>query len=244
MRHKQSIIVVTIGLFVVMFIIVLTGNGDQVTPRSTSFHFQHIGIAEQLVKSEEPIVEESVEEQVEQSPEQEIVEQQVIEAPLLPASEPSEDKLIEAMSEPIVATVQPQEISKARIEPLNNDAPVIAQTETLALIEDSADMFDFDQMSISYKQQLSAWLEKYKRYPAIAKRRAYQGLVVVRFSINNQGNLLNHEITQASKHRSLNNAVIKMLENATPMPAMPKELQTAEGYYEYEIPVRFELSDS
>ena len=241
MRHKQSIIVITIGLFVVLLVVVFTDNGQQVTPRSTSFHFQHISIAEQASENEQQTFEEPHEEQVHELPEEDIVEQAVIEEPLV--ERPIEAERIEVISEPVAVVSPVPEIAKAIVEPLSNTPPISEHSATLTLPADTIDLFDFEQLSVSYKQQLSAWLEKYKRYPVIAQRRAYQGIVVVKFSINNEGNLLDHEITQASKHRSLNNAVITMLKNATPMPAMPKELQTAVGYYEYEIPVRFELSD-
>ncbi|OUV62407.1 MAG: hypothetical protein CBC79_05615 [Gammaproteobacteria bacterium TMED119] len=241
MRHKQSIIVTTIGLFIVLFIVVFTDNDEHVTPRSASFHFQHISIAEQPNENEQQTIKEPIEEQIEEAPEEDIVEQAVIEEPRV--EQPIDAELIEVISKPVAVVTPAQEIAKAIVEPLNNTPPMSEHSATMTLPVDTVDLFDFEQLSVSYKQQLSAWLEKYKRYPAIAQRRAYQGIVVVKFSINNEGSLLNHEITQASKHSSLNNAVITMLKNATPMPAMPQELQTAVGYYEYEIPVRFELSD-
>ena len=71
MRHKQSIIVTTIGLFIVLFIVVFTDNDEHVTPRSASFHFQHISIAEQPNENEQQTIKEPIEEQIEEAPEEE-----------------------------------------------------------------------------------------------------------------------------------------------------------------------------
>ena len=153
------------------------------------------------------------------------------------------DKPATLISEPVTSIPKPKKITRAIVEPLTTATSVGHQAQVSTAAEPSTDLLDYEQLSVSYKQELSAWLKKFKRYPTIAKRRAYQGLVTVRFSINNEGVLLDHEIIHASQYKSLNNAVIKMLEKATPMPAIPAELQTSEGYYEYEIPVRFELTD-
>ena len=93
-----------------------------------------------------------------------------------------------------------------------------------------------------YIRQLGNWLSKYKKYPTIARRRNLQGDVVVRFTIDRQGRLLRHSLVKPSPHRSLNNATIKMLERASPMPAVPAALVNNKVEFEYTIPVSFRLS--
>ena len=95
-----------------------------------------------------------------------------------------------------------------------------------------------------YYIKLAKWLEKHKKYPTIARRRNQQGDVLIKFVIDAQGKLLSHVLVKPSDHRSLNSATIKMLERASPMPALPAVLVKGKQKFEYTIPVRFELSNA
>ena len=130
------------------------------------------------------------------------------------------------------------------VEPIKNTPAVTAKTISAPQMASSPDNQIFDDLAIEYKLQLSAWLQKYKRYPLIAKKRHYEGLVRVKFSIDHQGHLLKYEITEPSRHTSLNDAVVKMLKRASPMPEIPKALHNLVGIYEYEVPILFELKGS
>ena len=88
-----------------------------------------------------------------------------------------------------------------------------------------------------YLFELAAWLERHKRYPAVARRRGQEGKITIQFTMNADGVLLSHKILSPSVHSSLNTAVIKMLERASPMPPVPQKLRNGNTEFEYIIPV-------
>ena len=98
------------------------------------------------------------------------------------------------------------------------------------------------KIKADYLTELAMWLNQHKRYPAVARRRGQEGEISVRFSINTEGKLLSHEIVSPAKHASLNAAVVKMLQEASPMPAIPVELRNGKTKFEYTIPVLFKLA--
>ena len=100
-----------------------------------------------------------------------------------------------------------------------------------------------EREKLRYMTQLSSWLNKHKKYPAIARRRSLEGDLKIRFVIDRQGNLLTHEIIEPSIHKSLNTAAVKMLKRASPMPAVPASLQGTRTKFEYTIPLNFNLSN-
>lgn len=94
-----------------------------------------------------------------------------------------------------------------------------------------------------YMRQLSLWLARHKEYPTIARRRNLEGEVIIQFVIDREGNLLRHTIIQPSSHQSLNRATVNMIKRASPMPAVPASIAQTKLEFEYEIPVKFDLSD-
>lgn len=102
---------------------------------------------------------------------------------------------------------------------------------------------NMQKIKADYLAKLSMWLNQHKRYPAVARRRGQEGEITVRFSINAEGKLLSHEIVSPARHASLNAAVVKMLNTASPMPAIPAELRNGKTKFEYTIPVLFKLTD-
>lgn len=123
---------------------------------------------------------------------------------------------------------------------VTNDKPVpkkyIASTKSIDKLPDK-----FAKERASYLAQLSRWLEKHKKYPAIARRRGHQGQAVVKFSINSTGQLVNHQLIEACEYQSLNTAALKMLERASPMPKPPESLIGDKNQLTYTIPVNFSL---
>ena len=97
------------------------------------------------------------------------------------------------------------------------------------------------EIKTDYLARLAVWLDRHKRYPREARRRGQEGEITVRFSINDEGNLLSYELIEPSSYVALNNAVVKMLTSASPMPAVPPELRGGQTSFEYSIPVVFKL---
>ncbi|MET1255534.1 energy transducer TonB [Aliikangiella maris] len=72
-----------------------------------------------------------------------------------------------------------------------------------------------------YFSELKSWLNNYKEYPADLKKAKIQGVVTVRFTINQQGLLEASSIKQSSGYSQLDESALILLKNASPMPAIP-----------------------
>lgn len=91
----------------------------------------------------------------------------------------------------------------------------------------------------NYSGRLASWLNRHKRYPAQARRQRAQGTVKVRFTIDRNGRLLSHQIVSSSGHRLLDQEAEAMLKRASPMPAIPAELNRSR--LTVTLPVNFSL---
>lgn len=91
-----------------------------------------------------------------------------------------------------------------------------------------------------YRTQVSAWLERHKEYPMSARRKDEQGMAMVSFTFDRQGNILDYQLLRATGHDSLDQAVAEMLENANPLPKMPEEI--AQNRMTWTLPVYFRLN--
>ena len=86
---------------------------------------------------------------------------------------------------------------------------------------------------------IAAWLERHKEYPQQARARRQEGVVLLRFTIDRAGRLLNWRIDQGSGYAALDREVEAMLRRATPLPPLPPEMTQAE--LELAVPIRFRL---
>lgn len=174
-----------------------------------------------------------------QIPPQEIVKPQPVTKPVV--RRPVKPKIVKPKLAPLekieqaqVATPKAKEVApQILVEP--------AQTQSSSA---SASAADTRNIKADYLIKLAIWLDRHKRYPAIARRRGQEGEISVRFSINAAGELLSHQLISPSAHTSLNMAVIKMLQNASPMPTVPAELQNGKSTFDYTIPVHFKLNNN
>ena len=91
----------------------------------------------------------------------------------------------------------------------------------------------------TYQQALLAHLERYKKYPRSARRRAQEGTAYVRFRIDRQGNVLSSVLERSSGYTLLDEETLGTVERADPLPAMPPEISGAT--LEVMVPVRFFL---
>ncbi|WP_286804844.1 MULTISPECIES: energy transducer TonB [unclassified Marinimicrobium] len=91
-----------------------------------------------------------------------------------------------------------------------------------------------------YRTQVSAWLERHKEYPMRARRKAEQGMAMVSFTFDRDGNILDYELMRPTGHNSLDEAVEEMLEKANPLPKMPDDI--AQSRMTWTLPVYFRLN--
>jgi periplasmic protein TonB len=91
----------------------------------------------------------------------------------------------------------------------------------------------------AYLAALQARLERYKDYPRPARRRGEEGTVLLRFTINRYGMVIEHAIVQSSGFQSLDNSVEHMIRRAQPLPAIPHEM--GRDWMQVILPVQFQL---
>ncbi len=134
------------------------------------------------------------------------------------------EKLQQVTSQPVVTQPKVQSVKPSNFPP-----------------QSSPDLNTISKQKTAYLAQLVRWLERHRQYPSIARRRNQQGEVIIQFTMNAQGQLLQQSIVKPSHHESLNKATRKMLERATPLPPVPSALRNGQSQFTYTIPVRFIL---
>lgn len=76
-----------------------------------------------------------------------------------------------------------------------------------------------------YYSKLMAWLNRHKTYPKQAKKAKQQGVATVRFTIARNGSILFKKLEKSSGVAQLDKAALQLLEDANPVPKLPKKLQ-------------------
>jgi len=99
--------------------------------------------------------------------------------------------------------------------------------------------FGFGSARSSYEQQLAAWLEHYKQYPDLARRRGLEGTASLRVAIRRDGSLISAALQAPSRHDVLDRAALALVHRAEPFPRMPSDL--AGDRFEFVVPIRFHL---
>lgn len=82
-------------------------------------------------------------------------------------------------------------------------------------------------------------LQQYKRYPQSAQAGGEQGVVLLGFSVDRNGRVLEHRIVQSSGYADLDNEVMAMIERAQPLPAFPASM--TQSKLDLTVPIRFSL---
>jgi|MDTG01.3.fsa_nt_gb protein TonB len=93
----------------------------------------------------------------------------------------------------------------------------------------------------SYINEINRWLAKYQRYPSTAKKEKQEGTVRLTFTIDRQGNVLNHAIKTSSGFPLLDQAALKMIVEASPLPSMPNNLFPKKESITLVKPIDFKL---
>ncbi len=73
-----------------------------------------------------------------------------------------------------------------------------------------------------YLDRLRRWLNRYKHYPEAAQKAKEQGQLVVSFTILRDGTVVDPRIEHSSGFPLLDEAALKMLHDASPVPPLPQ----------------------
>ncbi len=91
----------------------------------------------------------------------------------------------------------------------------------------------------SWKSELVARLERYKRYPPEAQSRGEQGVAQLAFSIDRKGGVHHARIVRSSGSSLLDAATLSLADRAAPLPPPPVEIAGAE--ISIVVPIRYNI---
>lgn len=155
---------------------------------------------------------------------------------------PSKQQLIQPRpkleSKPVPAVVMPEIIEEPELQEIVEEA---VQEEAPAVDESLLGGGNPD-LEIMYASRLLSWLERFKRYPVTARRRGQEDIILLQFTIETNGQLVSYQLTSSSRYSILNEAVEKMILQASPMPEIPEELRNGKTKFTYTVPVEFKLT--
>jgi len=91
----------------------------------------------------------------------------------------------------------------------------------------------------TWRSRLVRHLQQHKRYPGGAQSRGEQGIVVLSFSVDRNGHVLDRHIATSSGHTDLDEEVMAMIMRAQPLPPFPASMTQAS--LDLTVPIRFSL---
>jgi TonB family protein len=156
------------------------------------------------------------------------------------------------------ATRTPQVVRTVVTEVKHNTSPTPmadVRTNTVSASQNSASAADVSTKSSTIQQdeqraQQQSALKHYlkgivtkihavKKYPRNARRKGWEGTVVVKLHLLPTGNIERAEIAQTSRHESLDEAALQAIHKAQPFPEFPEEILVPSLIVN--IPIQFSL---
>ncbi|XAK32665.1 energy transducer TonB [Campylobacter coli] len=95
----------------------------------------------------------------------------------------------------------------------------------------------------SYQALLMAHLAKFKKYPQEAIMQKQEGVVRIRVSIDESGNVLSKELKKSCPHAVLNDEVLSLFKRASPLPKPPKEMLKDGEKISFVMPIDYNIKD-
>ncbi|EAK3633894.1 energy transducer TonB [Campylobacter jejuni] len=95
----------------------------------------------------------------------------------------------------------------------------------------------------SYQALLMAHLTKFKKYPQEAIMKKQEGVVRIRVSIDESGNVLSKELKKSCPYAVLNDEVLSLFKRASPLPKPPKEMLKNGDKISFVMPIDYNIKD-
>lgn len=95
----------------------------------------------------------------------------------------------------------------------------------------------------SYQALLMAHLAKFKKYPQEAIMQKQEGVVRIRVSIDESGNVLSKELKKSCPYTVLNDEVLSLFKRASPLPKPPKEMLKDGEKISFVMPIDYNIKD-
>jgi protein TonB len=180
---------------------------------------------EEPIEQPEDIVEQEPE-PVEDEPAEELVQLDKVEVPLpLARPKPQEpEKQTVRKEEPKKKPVKQRQREQAASQQANQAQAQVTQSNRNAARQSASGMFASSVSPARWQSRLMAHLERRKRYPAGAKSRHEEGIVYVRFRIDETGKVLSASLARSSGFPELDDEVLSLVQRASPVPAPPPDV--------------------
>ncbi|EOH1567022.1 energy transducer TonB [Campylobacter coli] len=95
----------------------------------------------------------------------------------------------------------------------------------------------------SYQALLMAHLAKFKKYPQEAIMQKQEGVVRIRVSIDESGNVLSKELKKSCPYAVLNDEVLSLFKRASLLPKPPKEMLKDGEKISFVMPIDYNIKD-
>ncbi|ELE3208238.1 energy transducer TonB [Campylobacter coli] len=95
----------------------------------------------------------------------------------------------------------------------------------------------------SYQALLMAHLTKFKKYPQEAIMQKQEGVVRIRVSIDENGNVLSKELKKSCHYAALNDEALSLFKRASPLPKPPKEMLKNGNKISFVMPIDYNIKD-
>ncbi|EPX0996790.1 energy transducer TonB family protein [Campylobacter jejuni] len=95
----------------------------------------------------------------------------------------------------------------------------------------------------SYQALLMAHLTKFKKYPQEAIMQKQEGVVRIRVSIDESGNVLSKELKKSCPYAALNDEALSLFKRASPLPKSPKEMLKNGDKISFVMPIDYNIKD-
>ncbi|MFK0494371.1 energy transducer TonB [Campylobacter jejuni] len=95
----------------------------------------------------------------------------------------------------------------------------------------------------SYQALLMAHLTKFKKYPQEAIMQKQEGVVRIRVSIDESGNVLSKELKKSCPYAALNDEALSLFKRASPLPKPPKEMLKNGEKISFVMPIDYNIKD-
>jgi protein TonB len=141
--------------------------------------------------------------------------------------------IVQPKPHPLVKRIERPQRQAQPTQTVESTAPVAAPTPPPAQPSVSP------QAIPSFSALIAAQLERYKRYPDLAKRRGEQGVVKLRFTLSRSGGVSNAQIEHGSGYADLDNEVLALVQRAQPLPQIPANIP--DNTLDIHVPVAFAL---
>lgn len=193
-------------------------------------------------KVEEPEIVEEIAQQepapvepVEEQQEEELAQLENVEVPLPIAKPTPPEPKKEIEKKPVVKkeVVKKEDTKKTPVKQRQQEQASskqavkaqaqVAQTNRNAARQSASGLFASSMTPARWQSRLMAHLERRKKYPSAAKSRGEEGVVYVRFRIDDSGKVLSASLARSSGWPELDSEVLSLVQRASPVPAPPPD---------------------